>query len=139
MLLSLGKDGASASVYAVLMTRDDVREATPELGTVARNLATLMRWKDWNQSELARRSEVSQRHISDILRGRSDCTTEMADQLAAAFGFRGWQLMLPDITEELLTSTDLRILVETYIKNPRGRKLIDAASDMVRNSDVQGT
>jgi transcriptional regulator with XRE-family HTH domain len=114
------------------MAGEDVREIAPEPNRVARNVAILMRWRDWNQSELSRRSGVSQRHISDLLRGLSDCTTEVTSQLAAAFAVPSWLLMVDDITEELLTTTDLKILVDACIHNPRGRKLILGAVDMVR-------
>ena len=68
------------------MAGEDVRETAPEPNRVIKSVATLMRWRGWNQSELSRRSGVSQRQISDLLRGQSDCTTGMAEQLAAAFG-----------------------------------------------------
>lgn len=133
MLLVPRKDGARASPYAARVDIDEQNdEVLPEPKQIAKALGVLMRWKDWNQSDLARESGVSQRHISDVLRGLSDCTTEMAEQLAAPFGMRAWQLMLPDLTEELLTSTNLKIIFETYLKHPGGRKLIDGAAEMVR-------
>ncbi len=132
MVLELSKDSARAKQYAFSMVTGNV--GLPEPTKVARNVAILMRWKGWNQSELARRSGVSQRHISDLLRSLSDCTTELVEQLAKAFGVPSWQIMMDDITEELLTNTDLRIVVETYVRNPNGRKLILGAADMVRSS-----
>jgi len=134
MLLKTRKDDASPLPYAFSMAGEDVREAASQPNRVIKSVAALMRWRGWNQSELSRRSGVSQRHISDLLRGQSDCTTGMADQLAQAFGVPSWLLMVSDITEELLTNTDLQILVDAYIRNPRGRKLIRGAVDMVRDN-----
>jgi len=132
MLLEHRKDTARASAYAFRMAGEGEKQRTPT--RAMRNVAILMRWKGWNQSELGRRSGVSQRHISDLLRGHADCTTEVVEQLAAAFGIPGWQLMVSDVTEELLTGTDLKIVVDTFVSNPRGRKLILGAVDMVRET-----
>lgn len=116
------------------MEQEEPLEALGEPKAVGRNLAILMKWKSWNQSELSRRSGVSQRHISDVLSGQTDLTTEKVEKLALAFGLQAWQLLMPDITEELLTTTDLRIIVETYVSRPAGRKLIDGAAEMVRKT-----
>lgn len=131
MLLNARKDDAEAYLYAVSM---DNLETPPEPRAIGRNLATLMKWKGWNQTELARRSGVSQRHISDILKGLTDPTTEMVEKLAGAFAVQSWQMMMSDITEDLLTSTDLQIVVATYVSTPAGRRLIDGAAEMVRKS-----
>jgi transcriptional regulator with XRE-family HTH domain len=134
MPLAARKDGARALGYALPMTgeKQQDQELAPEPKRFAKNLAILMRWRGWNQSDLGRQSGVSQRHISDILRGHSDCTTDMAEQLAKAFGMHAWQLMVEDVTEEVLTSTDLKILVDSYLRYPQGRKLLMGAADMVR-------
>lgn len=125
------KDSANDSDYAGSMDQD---QTFPEPKAVGRNLALLMKWKGWNQTEVSRRSEVSQRHISDVLRGLTDPTTEIIEKLAGAFGVQVWQMVMGDITEELLTSTDLRLIVETYISTPAGRKLIEGAAEMVRKT-----
>lgn len=130
MMLETRKDTAKAYLYPVSMNQEQMPEPKP----VGRNLAMLMRWKDWNQSDVSRKSGVSQRHISDILRGLSDPTTDIIEKLAESFAVQPWQMLMPDITEELLTSTDLRLIVETYISKPAGRKLIDGAAEMVRNN-----
>lgn len=134
MLLTLHKDDARACLYAVRMEQEEPLESPGEPKAVGRNLAVLMKWKGWNQSETSRRSGVSQRHISDVLSGQTDLTTEKVEQLAASFSLQGWQLLMPDITEELLTTTDLQIIVDTYISKPAGRKLIDGAAEMVRKN-----
>lgn len=130
MTLRPGKDSASDLPYPDSMEGED-SEAPGFPTVVAKNTATLMKLKGWNQSELGRRSTVSQRHISDLLRGYSDCTTEVIVQLAGAFGIAPWVLMIEDLPAEVLESQRLRILVETYIQNPAGRKLIEGAVDMV--------
>ena len=132
MALHTRKDTAKPYQYRISMAGKNDSVAVPT--RVMRNVAVLMKWKGWNQSELDRKSGVSQRHISDLLRGHADCTTEVAEKLAAAFGVPSWLLMVDDITEELLTNTDLQIVVDTYVKRPNGRKLILGAVDMVRST-----
>lgn len=128
------KDSARAVLYAVPMADED--ELAPEPNTVAKNIATLMRLREWNQSELDRRSKVSQRHISDILRGQSDCTTEVIEKLADAFDIEPWQLMVPNLSDDLLAGQQLKRLISAYAEIPAGRALIDGAVDMVLKNNV---
>lgn len=84
---------------------------------------------DNNQSELARRSGVSQRHISDIVNGLSECTDPIADALALPFGLKGWHLRLPNLKEDLVGSPAIAKLVEAYINaDAAGREFLDAAA-----------
>jgi transcriptional regulator with XRE-family HTH domain len=90
-------------------------------------LATAM---DNNQSELARRSGVSQRHISDIVNGRTECTAPVMNDLAAPFGLKGWHLMLPNLSKDLIASPAIGKLVEAYINaDEAGREFLDAAGE----------
>lgn len=85
---------------------------------------------DDNQSELARQSGVSQRHISDIVRGLSECTDPVADALALPFGLKGWHLRLPNLKQDLVASPAIAKLVEAYISaDPAGRQFLDAAAE----------
>lgn len=55
--------------------------------TVIANLKAWMNESELStQSELSKKSGVAQSHISRILRGESDPTTDMLDALAKAFG-----------------------------------------------------
>jgi transcriptional regulator with XRE-family HTH domain len=99
--------------------------------SVATNLAVLLRMAmDNNQSELARQSGVSQRHISDIINGRSECTGPIANMLAAPFGLKGWHLQLPNLPKDLVASPAIAKLVEAYISaDEAGRDFLDAAAN----------
>jgi transcriptional regulator with XRE-family HTH domain len=99
---------------------------------LARNLQALMDQQDWNQVELARRSEVSQRHISDILNRRTDATAGVIDKLASAFGRRGYELQIEGLHEALKASSgSLSDLVSAYVKDPDNRALLDAALNLL--------
>jgi transcriptional regulator with XRE-family HTH domain len=90
----------------------------------------LMQVAGWNQSELARRSDVSQRHISDIINGRSECTGPVGNKLAAPFGLAGWHLQIPNLPKDLVASPAIAKLVEAYINaDPAGREFLDAAGE----------
>lgn len=89
-----------------------------------------------NQSELARQSKVSQRHISDILSGNTECTYPIAVMLAAPFGLEGWHLQLPDLPKDLVASPSIARLVSAYIKaDAAGRKFLDAAVEAARTRE----
>lgn len=128
------KDGATVPVYPRFMSEGSHKEQAPEPTQVAKNLRVLMKWRDWNQSDLARHAKVSQRHISDVLRGHSDCTTEMVGAFAKAFRVPLWKLTMEGLSEDLLTSTDLEIIVEAFVNNPQGRRLLLGAVDMVKQT-----
>lgn len=123
-----GKDTAKGSDYAFGMATR--RQRPPTASSVAKNLRALMDAADVNQSELARRSGVSQRHISDIINGNSACTHPIADKLAAPFGLIGWHLLLPDLPKDLVASPAISKLVSAYINaDAAGRQFLDAAAE----------
>jgi hypothetical protein len=139
MPLEIRKDTASCRPYAGRMATRRVRP--PTLSNLARNLTTLMRITGWNQSEVSRRSggAVSQRHISDILKGTADCTTEMANDIAKVFGLQGWHLIMPNLPEDLVNSPSIQKIVEAYIKaDESGREFLDAAAQRELKRDGTG-
>jgi transcriptional regulator with XRE-family HTH domain len=122
-----GKDTARRTEYAFGMAIK--RHRPPTQSSVAKNLRALMDSSGWNQSELARRSGVSQRHISDILSNRSNCTVPLANALATPFGLNGWHLLLPDLPTDLVASPAIARLVSAYINaDADGREFMDAAA-----------
>lgn len=85
------------------------------------------------QTELAKQSGVSQTHIGGILRKESSCTIEMADALAAPFGLTGWQLIMPNLPDDLVGSQALQRFFDTYIgTDDAGREFMDAAVKMTK-------
>ena len=126
--LEVRKDTARVSDYRVQMATRRQRPHTAN--SVAKNLRALMAGAGWNQSELGRRSGVSQRHISDILNGHAQCTVPVANELATPFGLKGWHLLLPDLPTDLVASPAIAKLVEAYIKaDQAGRDFLDAAGE----------
>lgn len=99
--------------------------------TLAHNVKVLMDHKGWSQPELARRSGVSQRSISDLLGYKKGSTTTTIDRIAAAFGLDGWVLLVPGLPKELLESGRLSKLVGSYSSaNKKGREYIDKAAEV---------
>lgn len=123
-----GKDTARTNEYAFGMAIKRQRPHT--FNSVAKNLKALMDGAGMNQSELARQSGISQRHISDILKGNTQCTVPVTNSLAAPFGLTGWHLLLPDLPTDLVASPAIAKLVEAYIKaDAAGREFLDAAGE----------
>lgn len=83
--------------------------------TVIRNLTWLMAKRQWSQRDLAARSGVSQRQISNILNGIGAPSIETTEALAVAFGLHNWQLLNDDLPTDLLESPHLRKLVSGWI------------------------
>lgn len=104
------------------------RPATRE--TLARNLAALMGEMHWNQVELSKRSGVSQRQISNILRRETGCSIEHADALARAFGLQGWHLIMPTLRKDLEAGA-ISLLIDRYAAaSAEGRSAIDRVAEL---------
>jgi transcriptional regulator with XRE-family HTH domain len=98
--------------------------------TLARNLLALMREAGWNQVELSKRSGVSQRQISNILRQDTGCSVEHADALAKAFGLQGWHLIMPTLRKDLEAGA-ISLLVDRYASaSSEGRAAIDRVAEL---------
>lgn len=49
----------------------------------------------------------------------------MADKLAHAFGLQGWNLLMPSLPADILRSSEIEQLFESYkAASPEGRKII---------------
>jgi hypothetical protein len=83
-----------------------------------------MNSRQWKARDLASRCSVSYRQVHNILDGTSVPTTETVDEIARAFGLRGWHLLIPDLPAELVTSATLERLVQSFIDaDDKGRDL----------------
>ena len=102
-----------------------MRNARPRTrATIAANLATLMQQRQWKARDLASRCSVSFRQIHNILNGTSVPSVETVDELARAFGLRGWHLLIPQLPDELLASVAVERLMDDFMAaDPEGRDL----------------
>jgi transcriptional regulator with XRE-family HTH domain len=98
--------------------------------TLAINLTMLMAEARWNQVELAKRSGVSQRQISNILRKESGCSVEHADALAKAFGLQGWHLIMPSLPADVRNGAIPALLQRYAAATAEGRKAIDRVAEL---------
>lgn len=73
--------------------------------TLAANVRRLMDAEHLSQQALAKRAGVSQRGVSYVLNYRDEHdrhpSTETVEALARAFGLQAWQLMAPNLGQEL--------------------------------------
>lgn len=96
---------------------------------VAQNVRHYLLANEWSESELARRSGVSQKQVNNIVRERFGCTVEALFEIARAFHLPAYQLLIPGISESDALSTELDRIIVTYLNgSPRKRaKISDAA------------
>ena len=103
-----------------------------EARAVAENLAALMEAAGYRQKQLAAKSGLSQRSISNLLRpdrGHSP-TLESVSKVAAAFGLKAWQMMIPGQDVAALKPNRVDKLLENYIQSDEaGRQHIERASE----------
>ena len=66
----------------------------------ARSLKLLMAATGMTSGEIARRAGVDRKTINNQVNGRYDPRPELADAVAAVFGYEGWQLLSPSFDPE---------------------------------------
>lgn len=86
-----------------------------------------------SQSELARRSGVAQKTISNWLapeRGGAPQIDKL-DRVARVYGLDVWQLLVPDLPDDMLLLGHLKKLVANYrkISSLRAREYIDRVAE----------
>ena len=103
--------------------------------TVAANIKALREGRGWSQNELAKqtRGEVGQKTISDIEACKYASQIDTLDALAVALGLAGgWQLQIPNLTEELKNSSVILKIVADYISaDEEGKDLLARTASRV--------
>ena len=125
-----GQNVTCAEVYAIGM--NSAREV------LARNVKVLRGEAGWNQKELAKRAKMSQKTISNIESPKNVKSPylHIIEQVAHVFGLEAWQLLIPDLPDELVRNTRLGRLVRAYaLLSDDGRGTIDKILDAVRRSE----
>lgn len=96
---------------------------------VAQNVRHYLLTNEWSESELARRSGVSQKQVNNITRERYGCTVEALFEIARAFHLPAYQLLIPGISETDVLNVELdRIIVSFLNGSARKREKISAAA-----------
>ena len=96
-----------------------------------------------NQSALSRRSGVAQKTISNWLdptRGVAPVLDKL-ELVADVYRLEVWQLLVPDLPDDMLLMGHLKRLVANYghIKNPSARRYIDQIAEAEANYDPVST
>jgi len=96
---------------------------------VAETVARMRERADLTQTELARKSGLNQKTISDLERATDKSPTlHTLDSVAAALGLPTWALLHPDLAESFSPRADA--LVRTYAAlPPDGRAQVDRVAD----------
>jgi transcriptional regulator with XRE-family HTH domain len=101
------------------MTKDYVRAA------LSGNLKKLRKYREWSQTELAKKANISMNFLSEIERGRKWPYPETLQNLAEALGVEVFEFFRPRENgttpgiEEYLNrlSTDITVAVEKSVKD----------------------
>lgn len=86
--------------------------------TIAQNIKKLSDAQQISLDEIARRAGVTRRAIQYILSGERVPSIEMAESIGQALNVTGWQLLIPNLAEELARSGRLSALVSNYMSDP---------------------
>lgn len=122
------QDLAWHRLYASRMSRKTQYPAIRK--AIAKNLKSLMDMANMSQRDLAAKSGISQRQISNILSGATSCSWETAASLAEVFHLTHNHLLLPGLPESLVASKAIDRLVQNYIKAGDGaRHYIDEIAE----------
>jgi transcriptional regulator with XRE-family HTH domain len=86
-----------------------------------------------SQAELARRSGVSQKTLSNWLAPDRGVAPQLdkLEPIARVYGLEVWQLLVPDLPDDMVMAGPLQKLVANYrkISSPRAREYIDRVAE----------
>lgn len=101
--------------------------ATTDLIYLGQRIKTLREIRGWKQTDLARKSGVSQKTISNAERGgggRESMSLASLEKIASAFGLTAWQMLLPDDTS--YQSPEIRSVLRNYSRaTPQRQRAIE--------------
>jgi transcriptional regulator with XRE-family HTH domain len=98
--------------------------------SLAKNVAMLLRIHNMGQSDLARKSGVNQKTISNIVHGKNAPNLDKVDAIAKAFGLDAWHLILPNLPEEIANGGAIAQLVENFLaSDSESRKYINHVAE----------
>lgn len=94
--------------------------------TLARNLQFLMDLHGYTEAVVAKRADVSQKSVNNLLHQRHPPNLEVVDKVAGAFGLNLWQIILPNLPRDVTREGGtLAKLVDSYLEaNNEGQKLV---------------
>lgn len=117
MLLTDLPNTAKASPYASYMSlaSKSIR------AVVAHNVKVMRERRGWSQTVLGTKSGTSQRTVSNIETQANDPSSENVAAIAGAFGTLPYMLYMPNLTVELLDSTELPSVIDRYIAFAKAR------------------
>lgn len=82
------------------------------------NLKGLLDRTGMKVTQLERDTGVSSRMIRFILDGERKPTVDMAEAIAHGFGLTGWQMLLPNLLDDLVNSHQLELLIQLFVDTP---------------------
>lgn len=79
---------------------------------------------------LSKRSGVPRTTVERVVKGEGGITIETCNQIAAAYGLQGWQLMMKNLPEDMVESKSISKLIEGYFSSsPEGREHITRVAE----------
>lgn len=103
------------------------------LTTLAENIEKLRRYHDLTQMELAIKSSISQKTISNILNPgstKNGPTLENVAAIAAIFNLETWHLLVPNQPIDVLISKSIEKLIDNYTHiDNEGRQNLERISE----------
>ena len=94
--------------------------------TVAQNLRAVLNRREWSESELARRTGISQKQINNIVRERYGCSVEAMHTIGRALDIPFWLLTMSGSSESDVLPTRVERLAYAYLScNERERADLD--------------
>jgi len=88
---------------------------------IASNLKRLMAERQLTQTQLADKTGVSQKTISNMINSGSvgSITTESIEKVARFFGIEAYHLMIPNLPTEELTNNEIEKIINYYARSTR--------------------
>lgn len=123
-------------VLLAAFTISVMEKRLPTKTILAANLRYLMKDREWDQTDLGKKSGVSQKTVSNILNEQKVPGLDTVDKLAGAFGLNLWHLILPGLIEDLQSPTSIREVYEAFRQtSDKGKQFILSVAEREADRD----
>jgi len=107
---------------------------------LADNLKKRLAERGWSESELSRRSGVSQKAVNNAVQQRASTQLDTADAMAKALGINCWQLLAPSNAGTSYAEPEVLRLIANFTRaSDAGRNWIEQVAEREAHYNATGT
>lgn len=113
------------------LVQNSIMNKKKTVNNLAKNLNKLMTLSGgMTKAALSRKSGVSERMVAYICNAEKTATIETAEALAEVFGLSGWQIIMPELPDDITHTKATGKVMENYMQSSNeGKDLINMVAE----------